>query len=180
MTHEEQMIRNVLDGKTDSFRWIIGRYQHPVFQMIFNMIHDCHAAEDITQEVFWAVYQKLSTFDVHRCKFSTWLFTIARNKSINHLRKNKRTVEIIQGDLTTEADASRHACNEEFYRQIDQALNQLPFRQKRAFVLAKFENLPYDEIAQIECISIGTVRSRIHRAKQKLRKIIKQVSGDTE
>ncbi|MCP4453309.1 MAG: sigma-70 family RNA polymerase sigma factor, partial [Planctomycetes bacterium] len=61
---------------------------------------------------------------------------------------------------------------EEFYQQLDRALNALPQHQKRAFVLAEFQQLPYDQIAQIECISLGTVRSRIHRAKKNLRPLI--------
>ena len=178
MTHEEQMIQDVLNGKTDSFRWIIDRYQRPVFQMVSNLVFDRHAAEDITQEVFMAVYQKLSMFDPIRCRFSTWLFTIARNKSINYLRKKRPTVSMETQEITSSVNPDDPADKEEFYQQMDDALNQLPPRQKRAFMLAEFENLPYDQIAQIECVSIGTVRSRIHRAKKKLQNTLKQISGE--
>ena len=89
MTHEEHIIQDVLSGKIDSFRWIIERYQHPVLQMVSNLIFDRHGAEDIVQDVFMTAYCKLSTFDPMRCRFSTWLFTIARNKSINYLRQMK-------------------------------------------------------------------------------------------
>ena len=180
MTHEEQMIQDVLNGKTGSFRWIIERYQRPVIQMIFNMVQNRHAAEDIAQEVFIAVYQKLSTFDVHRSKFSTWLFTIARNKCINYLRKKKESASIGSRDIPLSSNPDTEACNEEFLQQMDDALNRLPAKQKRAFMLAEFENLPYEEIAQVECVSIGTVRSRIHRAKKKLRKTLEHMSGDSQ
>ena len=178
MTHEEQMIQDVLDGKTDSFRWIIDRYQRPAFQMVSNFVSDRHAAEDITQDVFVTVYEKLSTFDPMRCRFSTWLFTIARNKSINYLRKKKPLVLKYQQDIISSDDPGDHIERIEFFQQMDNALNQLPPRQKRAFMLAEFENLPYDQIAQVECTSIGTIRSRIHRAKKKLQKTLKQVSGE--
>ena len=178
MTHEEQMIQDVLNGKTDSFRWIIDRYQKPTFQLISNLIFDRHAAEDITQDVFVTVYQKLSTFDPMRCRFSTWFFTIARNKSINYLRKKKPTVSLETQEITESENTEDSIDREEFFQQMDDSLNQLPPRQKRAFMLAEFENLPYDQIAQIECVSIGTVRSRIHRAKRKLQKMLKQISGE--
>ena len=178
MTREEQAIQDVLNGKTDSVRWIIDRYQRPVFQMIFNLIQDRHAAEDVTQEVFVTIYQKLSRFDPMRCRFSTWLFTIARNKSINYLRKKRPTVLMDSQEIPSSANPGDSVDKEEFYQQMDEALNQLPPRQKRAFMLAEFENLPYDQIAQVECVSIGTIRSRIHRAKKKLQKALKQVSGE--
>lgn len=178
MTDEEQMIQDVLNGRKDSFRWIIERYQQPVFRMIFNLIHNRHAAEDVTQEVFMTVYQKLSRFDPMLSRFSTWVFTIARNKSINVLREMKQPILIDLHEIALSEKSGEQADDKEIFQCMDYALNQLPLRQKRAFVLAEFENLPYDQIAQIECISIGTVKSRIHRAKQKLQKALKQISGD--
>lgn len=177
MTHEEQMIQDVLNGKTDSFRWIIERYQRPVFQVVSNLIGDRHAAEDITQDVFLTVYQKLSSYDPMRSRFSTWLFTIARNKSINVIRKRKLEISIAPHVMAL-AEHQKERADDEFFQQMDAVLNQLPPRQKQSFILAEFENLPYDEIAQIECVSIGTVKSRIHRAKKKLQKALKDMSGD--
>jgi len=180
MDHEERIILDAQHGKSESFRRLVERYQHPIFQMIFNLVHDSHAAEDISQDVFIAAYRKISTFDPMRSKFATWLFTIARNKSINHLRKKKRDLSRVHGETATDADPCRLACKEELFQKLDDSLKQLPLRQQRAFVLAEFENLPYEEIAQIECISIGTVKSRIHRAKQKLRHALEQIIGEPE
>ncbi len=180
MTHEQQMIRDVLDGKAEAFRWIVERYQGPVFRLVNNFVHDRHAAEDITQDVLMTAYEKLSTFDVMRSRFSTWLFTIARNKSINCLRNRKKTALINARDTDGSVCTAERMQQQEFFRQMDDALNRLPAPQKRAFVLAEFENLPYDQIAQIECVSIGTVKSRIHRAKQKLRKAFDRISGERE
>ena len=171
MNKEDDIIQDVLAGKTDSFRWIIEQYQAGVFNMIAGFIYDRGAAEDLTQEVFIAAFEKLSSYDPGRCKFSTWLWTIARHKSINYLRnkKRKKTQHIHH---VTDTDPAQAICEEEFYQQLDRALNELPPRQKRAFVLAEFQQLPYEDIAQIECISLGTVRSRIHRAKKNLRTLL--------
>jgi RNA polymerase sigma-70 factor, ECF subfamily len=170
---EEQIIQQVLAGDTDAFRWIIEQYQLTVFHVIVAFIHDRSAAEDLSQEVFIAAFAKLSTHDAMRCKFSTWLLTIARNRSINYLRRRTREKAALPVNQNPNADPARGMRREEFYQQLDRALNKLPQRQKRAFVLAEFQQLPYEEIAQIECISIGTVRSRIHRAKKKLRSLMK-------
>ena len=176
MNHEDTIIQDVLAGDTNSFRWVIEQYQEGVFNMIAHFIYDRGAAEDLTQEVFMAAFEKLSSYDPLRCKFSTWLFTIARHKSINYLRKKKRK-RPQHGHQITSPDPAQALCQEEFYRQLDRALNELPQPQKRAFVLAEFRQLPYDEIAQIECISLGTVRSRIHRAKKKLRTLMEDESS---
>lgn len=176
MAKEDSIIQDVLAGHTDSFRWIIEQYQVGVFNMIAGFIYDRNAAEDLTQEVFIAAFEKLSSYDPRRCKLSTWLFTIARNKSLNHLRKNKRKQP--QGCThVTNLDPAHTLCQEEFYQQLDRALNDLPQHQKRAFVLAEFQQMPYEDIAQIECISLGTVRSRIHRAKRTLRTLIENESS---
>jgi RNA polymerase sigma-70 factor (ECF subfamily) len=171
VNEEDTIIQDVLAGHTDSFRWIIEQYQMGVFNMIASFIYDRSAAEDLTQDVFIAAFEKLSSYDPLRCKFSTWLLTIARNKSINYLRKKKRK-KLLHSHQVTATDPAQALCQQEFYQQLDRALNELPQRQKRAFVLAEFHQLPYDHIAQIECISIGTVRSRIHRAKKNLRTLI--------
>ncbi|MCF7973079.1 MAG: sigma-70 family RNA polymerase sigma factor [Phycisphaerae bacterium] len=177
MTEEEKIIQAVLAGKTDAYRWIIERYQGPVLQMIANLVGDRFAAEDIAQDVFVIVYEKLSTHDPARSRFSTWLFVIARNQSINYLRKRRCIPVPGSSPVASSDDPSERICREEFMEQLDRVLNGLPSYQKRAFTLAEFENLPYDQIAQIECASIGTIRSRIHRAKKKIKKALEALDG---
>ena len=77
------IIRQVIDGNVDSFRLLVQRYQKPVISMINHIINDSHTSEDVAQDVFLAAYKKLASFDSARSKFSTWLFTIARNKAIS-------------------------------------------------------------------------------------------------
>ncbi len=178
MTDEITLIKDVLDGNTDSFRFLVQRYQGPVISMIKNIINDHHICEDVAQDVFFTAYKKLSSFDHARSNFSTWLFTIAKNKSINVLRKKKpRSMT----DLPEKIDPSNPSDNlehKEFFDKLDQALQSLPARQKTAFVLAEFQKLTYEEIAQIEATKIGTIRSRIHRAKKKLKSALKNYAGD--
>ena len=174
MADEIEIIRKIRSGDTEAFKFLVERYQRPVLSMIRNILNDSHGCEDIAQDVFFAAYRKLSSFDPARSKFSTWLFTITRNKTLNLIRKKK---PVFTDQLPTRTDCSNPSdalTQEDFFARLDNALQHLPPRQKRAFILAEFENLPYEDIAQIECTSLGTIKSRIHRAKKKLQKALSQ------
>jgi len=146
--------------------------------MIRNLINDQHACEDIAQDVFFIAYKKLGSFDPARSSFSTWLFTIARNKSVNEIKKKKTLpVENLPENENSPCPGNV-LVQEEFFIQLDQALEKLPSKQRRAFILAEFESLPYEQIAQIEGVKIGTIKSRINRAKKKLRVILKNFEED--
>jgi RNA polymerase sigma-70 factor (ECF subfamily) len=178
MMDEQQIIQDILCGNKDVFRLLIERYQKPIFRMVYQLTNDFHAVEDITQDVFIAAYEKLATYDSDRSEFSTWLFTIARNKSLNYIRKKKWISQGFDSQAALPADPADALGNKELFVQVDLILNQLPSVQKRAFVLAEFESLPYEKIAQIECVSLGTIKSRIYRAKEKLREALKHFSGE--
>ena len=123
-------------------------------------------------------YKKLSFFDPHRSSFATWLFTIARNKSINAAKKKK---PISMNNLPENLDSSTPTdilTHKELFDLLDRVLQRLPIRQKTAFVLAEFDKLPYEQIAQIEGTRIGTIKSRINRAKKKLRLALKSFEED--
>ena len=178
MIEEAGIIKAVLEGDTESFRLLVQRYQKPVIRMIANLINDRYNCEDIAQEVFLAAYKKLSSFDPARSSFSTWLFTIARNKSINAMKK-KRVLSVSNPpenpDFSEPADYLIH---DELFLKLDRALQSLNPRHKRALVMAEFENLPYEQIAQIEGARIGTIKSRINRAKNRLRSALDDINGD--
>ncbi|MHC5062236.1 MAG: sigma-70 family RNA polymerase sigma factor [Planctomycetota bacterium] len=168
MSEEAGIIKRIVNGDVDSFRLLVQRYQRPVISMIRNLINDRGACEDLAQEVFFTAYRKLSSFDPARSKFSTWLFSIARNKSINFLRRKKI---FFASNLPQRADShgpDDELARKEFFEELDRVLEKLPGKQQRAFVLAEIEKLAYEDIAQIEGVPIGTVRSRINRAKKKL------------
>jgi RNA polymerase sigma-70 factor (ECF subfamily) len=172
MIDEQAIIKNIINGDIESFRLLVERYQKPIMRMIGNIIEDRHICEDIAQDVFFTAYKKLKTFNDERGSFSTWLFTIARNKSLNAIKKKKVP---LAGELT-EIAAGKNSPDileqQEFFDELDRCLHSLPHNQKTVFVLAEFEKLPYEEIAQIENVRVGTVRTRLHRAKKKLAKAL--------
>ena len=178
MTDELDVIRRVLDGDTESFRRLVDRYAGPVLRMIRNITGDRHMCEDIAQEVFLAAYTKLGTFNPDRSLFSTWLFTIARNKSVNAARRKKplylaEVPERIEGRSPEDA-----AAGDELLAALDAALLALPVNQRTAFVLAEFEQLPYETVAQIEGVRVGTIKSRINRARNKLKEALNRFEVD--
>ncbi len=174
----ETVIRRVLEGDIESFRFIVERYERPVVRMIKNMTNNKESCEDIAQDVFFTAYRKLASFDPARSNFSTWLFTIARNKSINALRK-KRALSISElPEKINPRTPSDVIAEKELFDRLDKELQALPSKQERALVLAEFEKLSYEEIAQIEGARVGTIKSRINRAKNKLRSALKDLDGD--
>ena len=172
---ETDVIHRVLRGDVDSFRLLVERYQGPVIRMIRNITGDSHICEDIAQDVFFTVYKKLGSFDPDRSSLSTWLFTIARNASINAMKKKSALTVGALPEPATHNNPSDNLANQELFAELDRVLQMLPGRQKRVFVLAELEQLSYREIAQIEGIRIGTVKSRINRAKKKLRSVFERI-----
>ena len=172
MIEEQAIIENIINGDIESFRLLVERYQKPVIRMINNIVNDNHICEDVAQDVFLSAYKKLATFDNTQSRFSTWLFTIARNKSLNTIKKRKIPASDELSEIADNKQTGDEFEKQEFLNALDRQLNLLPKRQKTVFVLAEFEKLPYEQIAQIEGINIGTMRTRLHRAKRKLAKAL--------
>ena len=180
MIEDTGIIKAVLEGDTESFRLLVQRYQKPIIRMIANLINDRHICEDVAQEVFLAAYKKLPSFDPARGSFSTWLFTIAKNKSINAMKKRRISSVSNPPENPDFHEPADSLIRDELFVKLDWALNSLSPGHRRALVLAEFENLPYEQIAQIEGVRVGTIKSRINRAKHRLRSALDGINGDTQ
>ena len=148
--------------------------------MIANLINDRHICEDVAQEVFLAAYRKLPSFDPARGSFSTWLFTIARNKSINTMKKRRIPSVSNPPENPDFSEPVDFLIRDELFVKLDHALQSLNPGHRRALILAEFENLPYEQIAQIEGVRIGTIKSRINRAKNRLKSALDGIDGDIQ
>ena len=178
MLSENEIVLQVLAGKTSEFRKLVEQYHQPVLRFARNLIGDEHDAEDITQEAFLAAFDHLASYNAKRATMLTWLFTITRNRCVNHL---KRTRPVFDAEVIANTQpAASHYDSErnEFWSRLDIALDALPIEQKTAFILAEIEDLPYADIARIEQTTLGTVKSRIHRAKQRLRAAMTPTLGN--
>lgn len=176
MDDDLRTIQRVLDGDSDAFRELVERYQTMLHCLIGNLLPDRGEREDLAQDALLSAYVNLASYDPREGKFSTWLLTIARNKCLNRLRKQTpQPMEPLpdRGDLRNPADALAET---EFFAQLDRALEALPLDQKMAFVLAEIQGLSHAEICRIEGAPVGTVKSRISRAKERLRALFSDTS----
>lgn len=173
LNDEQATIDFAKSGDRDAFEQIVRSYQDRIVRYAHNIVGDSHAAEDVAQKTFVNVFRYLDKYDHAKGNFSTWIYQIARNVALNHLRSARaKEVRFETGvpDLPIEDDPSEKAQLEEQFECLDHALAQLPQEQRSAWVLSEFENLTQAEIASIEGIPEGTVKSRVARARQAIRK----------
>lgn len=178
LADEIQIVAAVLAGRTNEFRKLVEQYHQPVYRFARNMIGDEHDAEDITQEVFLAAFDHLASYNSKRASLLTWLFTIARNRCVNHLKRTRPVIDSAVIAISQPAATSDDSARNEFWSRLDEALEALPLEQRTAFILAEISGLKYAEIAHIEKTTLGAVKSRIHRAKLRLRAIMAPTLGE--
>jgi len=171
---DRELVTRVLAGRTNDFRLLVERHQASVFRFAQALVGNRQEAEDIAQEAFLAAFANLSRYDSSRAGFSTWLLAIARNRCINLLKRN-RPIALSQPDLVIDITPADPIVSQELSEQLDRALAALPVEQRCAFILAEIEQLPYAEIAQIEQAPLGTVKSRINRAKERLQSLLEPI-----
>lgn len=172
MDVDRTWIERVLAGDVEAFRELVERHQRRVFLFVRNIIRHIPDVEDLVQDVFAVAFQKLASFDAERSRFSTWLLTISRNRCLNHLQKlSIATTSELDLEARTIQPVDAMLCRE-LHARLDAALELLPLEQRTAFVLAEIQELPYSEIALIEEVELGTVKSRVSRAKQRLREVL--------
>ena len=167
------LIRRHLNGDARAFEVLFKKYQTPIFNLVSRMVNG-EDAYDLTQDVFCNALRALHKFR-GEAKFSTWLYSIARNVCLNHLRRDSLiTEESLEGmsegqpnaelpDLS--ADVQAIAETRELQRLVNSVLATLPPEQRVLIVLRDFEQLSYEEISQIEGVSVSNVKSRLHRAR---------------
>ena len=184
---DADVVALALDGRDAAHRELIKRYERPVFSLVFRMVRDRELAEDLTQDTFIKV---LSHLDRYRTdfKFSSWLFKIANNVAIDHLRRRQLdTVSIDGSPHATTADAvgasrfdisddGENALDEMEARElgsaIERAIASLRPEYRSCILLRHVEGRSYEEIASTLDLPLGTVKTYIHRARHELRRAL--------
>ncbi len=182
---DQEVVAQARAGRERAYRELIGRYERPVFSIIYRLVRDRELAEDLAQDTFIKVLNALDRYDP-KLKFSSWIFKIAHNTAIDRLRKrevatlsldgspNARTADDIEATritvASTEESPEDYAASREIGEEIEKALALLRPEYRTAIVLWHIEDRPYDEIAEIMEIPLGTVKTFIHRARNELRK----------
>lgn len=162
------LAERIQGGDEAALTELIGRYKKPILNFVYRLIGNASEADDVAQDVFVRVFQNIRAFRPNKALFSSWLFQIARNAAIDHLRKRARRREELL-DEATPAAASRAVENNEIGERIASAVAELPEDQRTAFVLAEYHGKSYAEMAEIMGCSEKSVESRLYRAKQSLR-----------
>ena len=169
---DQQAIADVLAGDVNAFRAIVERFQSPLFAFARSIIGDAEDAEDVTQDVFLTAFSKLQQFDPEIGKLSTWLFRIAHNKALNFVKRRRPLTGTDFEPKTDQATPAVKASQHEQWQRLQQAIEQLPLDQRTAFVLFDLQGCSYDEVSRIEQVPLGTVKSRIARARSRLRQTL--------
>ena len=182
---DSQVVAAFLDGNRRAFDELVERYQNRLLNFVYRTTGDRERGEDLVQETFIRVYRHLHRFDQSK-KFSTWVYTIASNLAKNELRNRSRNPLVLFQTLlkNREADQRPLEWEDNTYRpddlfrkralksQVDAAVDQLPEHHRTVFVLREMEGKTYEEIAEITDTNLGTVKSRLNRARNSFAKII--------
>ncbi len=169
---DEQLIGQYLRGDEESLEVLIKRYLRHIYSFVYKNISNQEAAEDITQEVFIKVWRNLKKFK-HEKKFSTWIFTIAKNASIDFLRKKKTATIALNENLAIEkSNFINDIDNKNFIRKIHNVLQQLSPNYQAIILLKSESNLTFREIAENLNEPLNTIKSRYRRALITLKQLL--------
>ena len=180
---EQELVARARAGDQSAFEQLVLDNQNKVYTLAFRMVNDREEAADLAQEAFLKAWQGLPSFHGDS-SFSTWIYRLTTNLCIDHIRRQKRQQEIKPvtsiddsenglGEVADwKQDPQRHVERQELHRTLARALQQLPDQQRQILVMRELSGLSYQEIGQALDLDLGTVKSRIARARKNLQKIL--------
>lgn len=182
---DSELVAEFLAGEKRAFGELVARYQSRLLNFVYRTIGDRDRAEDLVQETFIRVYRHLHRFDQSK-KFSTWIYTIASNLAKNELRNRSRNPLVLFQAIKQNWDADHRPLEwedntyrpDDLFRKrhlketVERAVQDLPEHHRVVFVLREVEGKTYEEIAAITGVNLGTVKSRLNRARNNFAHII--------
>ncbi len=183
---DQQLVDRVLEGDKQAFNLLVVRYQQRVIALIARFVNDPQEVEDVSQEAFIKAYRALSLFRGESA-FYTWLYRIAVNTAKNHLVAKSRRPPAVDMDVDESQNndlamslrelesPEESLVTEDLKQAIEKAIDELPEELKTAFTLREFSGLSYEDITEIMDCPVGTVRSRIFRAREAIDKRIREL-----
>jgi len=182
------LVTRAVAGREDGFEELVRRYQRPIASYIYRMVGNYESALDLTQEVFIKVYNSLQRYR-SEFKFSTWIYKIAHNAAVDHLRRHsvRDAALVAQSDGETydlPIESGRMTPEQEYAgkerrAEIEGVVRLLPAAYRELIVLRHSHDLSYDEIAEVTALPLGTVKNRLFRAREMMRQhfIDKGITG---
>ncbi|MBB4634930.1 sigma-70 family RNA polymerase sigma factor [Longimicrobium terrae] len=187
---DHELVTRAQQGSEKAYRELLGRYERPVFSIIYRMIRDREQAEDLAQETFVRVFNHIDRYDP-KYKFSSWIFKIATNLTIDHIRRKELNTVSIDGsrNATTAEQIEATAITiispdenpeelleaKELGEEIEEAIGRLRPEYRAAILLRHVEGREYQEIAEIMALPLGTVKTYIHRGRNELRETLQHL-----
>ena len=173
-----QLMLRVAEGDQRAFEILVEKHRRNVLNLVYRYLGDANAAEDGAQDVFVKVYKARAKYNP-MAKFSTWLYRITANHCLNVIRAKKSRPKIaepiedlVEHPQTENPDAGLH--RQEMRAAVKEAIESLPAQQRMAVLLARFEELSYNEIAETMELSLEAVKSLLFRAKENLQRILER------
>ncbi|HSK64005.1 MAG TPA: sigma-70 family RNA polymerase sigma factor, partial [Pyrinomonadaceae bacterium] len=175
---DRELVAIAVDGFDGSFEELVRRYQRPIAAYVYRMVGNYESALDLTQEIFIKVYNSLSRYRAE-FKFSTWIYKIAHNAAVDHLRRSStREQSLVAGtesdsyelpiesaNLTPEQESER----KERRGEIESVVRALPANYRELIILRHSQDLSYEEIVEVTGLPLGTVKNRLFRAREMMR-----------
>lgn len=179
---DERLVLLAKDGSLDAFNRLVDRHQSAVFSLCYRILGQSQSAEDAAQEAFLSAYRSLDRFEGGN--FRSWLLRIAANESKDELRRRRRKDQAAslsaifdRNDLPVEVPDPQESAldvieRHEFGAELEQLLLEIPFEQRQAVLLVDVYDFQYEEVARLTGTSVGTIKSRIHRGRERLRQLV--------
>jgi RNA polymerase sigma factor (sigma-70 family) len=183
---DQILIKKALAGKEAAFKLLLNKHKDAVFRMIVKIVHNQEEARDLVQETFMKAFGALSSYK-SQYRFTTWLYKIAANNCIDFLRKKRlnslsldQPLETKNGEVTIELadwtyNPEADLTSKQKSLSIDMAINSLPQKYQEVIIFRHKQDKSYEEIAEILGIPVGTVKARIFRARELLKKKLKSL-----
>jgi RNA polymerase sigma-70 factor, ECF subfamily len=171
---DAECVRRVQQGDTDSFEVLVRRHQKAIFNLVYRLLGNYDEAAEVAQEVFLSAFKSIHQFR-GEANFSTWLYRIGLNHASTRRKRlnssQQRHIPLDGTEVIAEGtvDPAKNFEHKEIQQRVQQALNSLDPEDARIILLRDLQDVPYEDVAEILDIPVGTVKSRLHRARQALR-----------
>lgn len=183
---DDQLIANALQGDQKAYEALLVRHNKAIFHVVLKIVRNKEEAQDLVQETFMKAFNALASYR-SEYRFSTWLYKIAANCAIDFVRKKRiealsldKPIETKDGQVEFEVpdtswDPEQDLVRKQKLKSIDEAIDSLPAKYREVIIYRHRDDKPYEEIAGILRVPVGTVKARIFRARELLKKKLKSI-----